>query len=416
MINQTRSETIPIEKLVSLSTEIYHEGDSFPSVTLKKVPWLKKLLNERQLKKMINKLFKELDPYLPELKAQSEELTDLSSPVIAEVKQRLLTFMYEIDEKKLLFDEPFLSFFISEGYMDVAEEFILRAKKEDQQLDDSEIFQAMRNSWIMNSLQLYWGIPLQLTTPMYAYSMLYPYTDNLLDDPDVTAETKRLFNLKLAEALTGKTIPSSTPSETRVFELVKQILTDFPVETFPGVTESIQLIHDAQIKSMKQTSELKLTEEQILQISLFKGGTSVLADAYLIKGTLDEEEMVFAFHYGAFLQLLDDLQDKETDKRENNQTLFSTDQTPEVLEKSIRKLLSYIFTVNKKQKTDDPVKLRMKAIISRCTLMMVMESVGKNPGAVPPSLYKELESYSTIRLKTYKTLQKQIETIMKDIM
>jgi hypothetical protein len=51
----------------------------------------------------------------------------------------------------------------------------------------------------------------------------------------------------------------------------------------------------------------KGTVDKILPISFFKGGTSVLADAFLVKGNLNIKEMHFAFAYGSFLQLLDDL-------------------------------------------------------------------------------------------------------------
>lgn len=409
MIRQTQSLTIPADKLLSLSIEGYNTEVSFLSDTLKKIPLWRKLLNERQLKKLIDRLLIELQPYLPELNARKDSLTDTYSPALLEAKEILLEFIREIDERKLIFDQPFLSFFVRQGYMDVAEKFFLKAKKEDGQLADSEIFQAMRNIWIMNSLQLLWGVPLTLTPPMYAYSMLYPYTDNLLDDPDVQSDIKINFNKRLAKALTGEKVISTSSAETRIFELVDQILSEFPVDAYPGVTESIQLIHEAQIESMRQTAETVLTEEELLEISLLKGGTSVLADAYLIKGALDEDESVFAFHYGAFLQLLDDLQDKESDKNEHNQTLFTAEQSPSSMDQVLRKLVSYIFHVNSEDQSDDQIKIRMKEIISRCTLIMVMESVGRNPYAVTPSFYKELESYSKIRLKTYRTLQQMFE-------
>lgn len=412
MIRQTRSLSISVDKLLSLAIEGFNREVTFPSDTLKTIPFWRKVLNERRLKKLINRLFEDLEPHLPELKARADDLTDTSSPAILEAKEILLKFMQEIDDQKLIFDQPFLSFFVDQGYMDVAEAFLLKAKEDDDQLTNPEIFQAMRNIWIMNSLQLYWGVPLKMTTPMYAYSMLYPYTDNLLDDPDILPDVKTDFNNKLSKALTGKTVVSNSPTETRVFELVDQILNAFPVSTHPGVTESIQLIHEAQIESLKQTDDIPLTEEELLKISLFKGGTSVLADAFLVKGDLNGKEMGYAFHYGAYLQLLDDLQDKETDEREHNQTLFTVSDSSISTDQTIKKLASYIFRVNGEHLSDNQIKKRMKEIISKCTLLMIMEAVGENPELVTPALYKELESYSKLRLKTYKTLQKMFEEFL----
>ena len=39
----------------------------------------------------------------------------------------------------------------------------------------------MRNVWIGNNLQMLLGVPVCLTQGLFAYSMLYPVTDNVLD-------------------------------------------------------------------------------------------------------------------------------------------------------------------------------------------------------------------------------------------
>jgi len=54
-----------------------------------------------------------------------------------------------------------------------------------------------------------------------------------------------------------------------------------------------------------------------------KGGTSVLADGYLVNGEMTEEEALFAFGLGVALQLVDDLQDTSRDMAVNQHTLFT---------------------------------------------------------------------------------------------
>lgn len=74
-----------------------------------------------------------------------------------------------------------------------------------------------------------------------------------------------------------------------------------------------------------------------------KGGTSVIADGYLVHGVMTEEEALFAFGFGVVcdflptifcyltllfmfnkcLQLVDDLQDTLKDTEVNHQTLFT---------------------------------------------------------------------------------------------
>lgn len=54
-----------------------------------------------------------------------------------------------------------------------------------------------------------------------------------------------------------------------------------------------------------------------------KGGTSVLADGYLVNGDMTEEDALFAFGLGVALQLVDDLQDTSRDIAVNQHTLFT---------------------------------------------------------------------------------------------
>ncbi len=61
----------------------------------------------------------------------------------------------------------------------------------------------------------------------------------------------------------------------------------------------------------------------ILRMSLAKGGTSVLADACLVRGSMTDEESLVAFEWGALLQLGDDLQDVRDDLRSGSCTLFT---------------------------------------------------------------------------------------------
>ncbi|GAB2481079.1 hypothetical protein GCM10008929_03290 [Alkalibacterium psychrotolerans] len=412
MPEHTQAKTIPIDTLQNRISHAFHSASPFPSDKMKKVSLVKKLWNEHRLKRLVNKALDELDPLLPIIEEHIESGTETLSPELEEVKVLMVRLLHKLDKQKLLFDEPFLTFFIEKGYMTVAEEFVQRVRKEDGQLSNEEIFQALRNVWIMNSLQIFWELPLKLNTPMTAYSLLYPYTDNFLDDAAIDSDAKRAFNERLSRSLAGEHVSSESPSERRIFSLVESILDIYPIQTHPEVTESIQLIHQAQIDSMRQCLPADLAREDVLAISLFKGGTSVLADAYLVKGSLTEKEMVFAYNYGAFLQLLDDLQDVKSDQEEGNQTLFSVKQSKEDRVELIRQLISLITVINSPEENDTPVQIKMKKVIANCTMLMVMETIGKNPDLVTSSFYKELEAASKVRLKTYTALESKIKKTM----
>ena len=67
----------------------------------------------------------------------------------------------------------------------------------------------------------------------------------------------------------------------------------------------------------------RLGHEQLLKLSIAKGGTSVLAHGYLIMNQITRDQAEFLFGFGVFLQLLDDLQDLRRDLRAKHETLFS---------------------------------------------------------------------------------------------
>jgi hypothetical protein len=164
---------------------------------------------------------------------------------------------------------------------------------------------------------------------------------------------------------------------------------------------------------MRQDQMKAMNPSEIVPISIFKGGASVLADVFLVKGELDEEEMSFAFGYGAFLQLLDDLQDSGADRLEGHQTLFSIGDKNSNLDGRLSKLISFIFKVNEPAADDDATKMLMKDVIRTCTLMMVMEVIGREPGSVSRGFYRELESYSKVRLTFFTEYEKQMRTLIE---
>lgn len=197
-------------------------------------------------------------------------------------------------------------------------------------LERDELFQALRNVWILNGLQVLLGRPVATTPSVFAYSMLYPLTDNFLDDPEVPAGVKAGFNRRLGRRLAGE-LPAGDGAAARdrreeaVFELVGAIEGEFPRARHPRVFASLRAIHRAQVASLRQQRGPGSGEDPVdlLGLSCEKGGTSVLADGFLVAGELSPEEADFLFGYGVALQFLDDLQDASEDRADGHRTLFS---------------------------------------------------------------------------------------------
>lgn len=404
--------TIPIKILLNHAINEYQDSDKFQH-KIKKISLIKKIWNEREINKLSEKLINDLDPYRIKLQEGLNDTFDLSSPEFEEVKSIVTEFLLKADKIKLLFDRPFIKFFIEQGYLGVAEEFITTARNEAPQLKDEEILQALRNVWIMNSLQIYWGLPVEMTPSVYAYSMLYPYTDNFLDNPENSWKEKIKINKRLDRVLNGEKLFPENFIEEKIFSLINQIESQYSRDTYPEVYESLRLIQEAQTESMRQDGDEILTYDTILPISFFKGGTSVLADAFLVKGNLTMNEMHFAYTYGTFLQLLDDLQDAKVDKKDNHQTLFNINRNNELIDNEVKRLILYIFKANSANESDTKTMTLMKEVISSCTLIMIMDAVGRNSENVSSELYKELESYSKVRLMYYKEFEDKIRDLLK---
>jgi hypothetical protein len=198
------------------------------------------------------------------------------------------------------------------------------ARRFDESLSMPDIIQACRNAWTACGLQPLFGAQIKLTPSILGYSLLYPYTDNFLDRPDITAEAKRRFSERFRERLRGERISAQNSHEVALWALVDLIEGQYPREGHGQVFDCLLAIHRAQEDSVGQLTGGDLhANADILRVSCAKGGSSVLADACLANGWLSELESRFSFEWGVLLQLGDDLQDVREDLQRGSATLFS---------------------------------------------------------------------------------------------
>jgi hypothetical protein len=222
------------------------------------------------------------------------------------------------------FNDAHLEAVQSSGLIETAIDFAQKARRYDTTISSDDIFQAGRNALTMNLLQLLMGLPVQVTPSIFAYCMLYPYTDNYLDDPSIPSETKRAFNQRFHRRLLGEAVPPANGYEQRISDLVGMIENQYERSRYAAVYQSLIDIHIAQAKSLAlHRPAASPYDVDVLGISFEKGGTSVLADVYLVAGTPTTQQLEFAYVYGAFTQLMDDLEDVKRDADDGIMTVFS---------------------------------------------------------------------------------------------
>jgi hypothetical protein len=168
------------------------------------------------------------------------------------------------------------------------------------------------------------GLPVQVTPAAFAYSLLYPYSDNYLDDAGIPAEAKAAFNDRFRRRLAGENPAPDNSREQIIFDLVSMIEGQFARTHYPQVFESLLAIHAAQGRSLSLQRRVELAEDiDVVGISVEKGGASVLADGFLVAGSLTPAQQEFIFGYGVLAQLMDDLEDVHPDRRAGRLSVFS---------------------------------------------------------------------------------------------
>ena len=222
---------------------------------------------------------------------------------------------------------------LTAGFLPMGTGLARWARGFDPTLSMADTIQACRNAWTCGGMQALLGQPMELTPSTVAYSLLYPYSDNYLDQPGLGTEDKLEFSQRFRLRLAGKQVFAENPREAAIWALVQLIEEQYPRADYPQVFQSLLDIHGAQEDSIRQLNARagllptgmipSIEPAEVSRITCAKGGTSVLADAYLAQPWLTQEEVGFAFDWGVLLQLGDDLQDVHEDLERGSVTLFT---------------------------------------------------------------------------------------------
>ena len=282
----------------------------------------------------------------------------------------------------------------------------------DMKLD--KMLQALRNAWIMNLLQVLFKIKVEYTPSVFAYSMLYPYTDNYLDSTEVSFEDKKQISKIFRSRLQGEQLEPNNAYEEALFNLVGMIESQYSREPHSELYESLLCIHDAQYKSLTQDKEISSPyEKDVLGISTEKGGTSVLADAYLVNGQLSDAQVDFAFAYGVLLQLCDDLQDAKEDLSNGQMTIFSVTLKKWPLDNITNALLDFSnkIMVDSYANLDLAESDKMNSFLKKNLTLLIFEAISQNYVFYSKDYIKAIEKYVPFRMaytrKLYKKLKKK---------
>jgi hypothetical protein len=292
----------------------------------------------------------------------------------------------------------------NETFVLLTEDFVRRARGFDPAIPDDSMLQALRNIWVFSSLQRLAGKDLRLTPSAFAYSLLYPYTDNVLDNSRLSPDAKSQFAERVGLRLKGNTSPAGDVNEERIFSLVGMIEDEYPRDAHPVVHQSLEAIHRAQQKST--TQQWGIGANCLLPLTLEKGGTSVLADAFLAGVVSDDNWVGVSFSYGCILQLIDDLQDADVDYQHQSETLFSARPSTSELQALTARLLGFLYSTLAGWKSlCSPEQERLKGFMRESCQVLILEAVARRRAFYPAAFLDRLERHAPTRMSFLASLR-----------
>lgn len=374
--------------------------DTFPS-DLDTYDDEKRKIGDKKLTNCTNGILKLVRDYSPSNSSEEDEKWGTA------LKNIVYTFGTEVAD----FTDSNMRMLLINGFCEPTYEFINNAREFDAGIKINDILQALRNVWIMNCFQKLMNIKPEITPSILAYSLLYPYTDNYLDADTISLPRKNNLNERFERRLAGEQLDAANKHESKLYKLVSMIEKQYDRNAFPKVYQCLLAIQAAQCRSL--TQQMGSTSEKsqgILDISMEKGGASVLADACLIRGSLSEGEAAFAFGFGILLQLVDDLQDAGTDRQRGQWTLFASDTSKAQSEADLNKLINFTghmlkeVTCFKSKDSVETIELIRKGI-----MLLIFVDVACNEEMFSREYISALEKHSPCTFKSIKAASRKVQ-------
>lgn len=309
-------------------------------------------------------------------------------------------------------EDRHLELLLGGGFSNIGTDLAKCARRFDPGVSTADILQASRNAWTACALQVLLGRPMQLTPSIFAYSMLYPYTDNYLDDPSVSRDAKLGFSVRFGRRLAGDAVTPANPLEAAIWRLVERIEEQYARARWPEVFSSLLAIHRAQnnsIRLLRRGPEAQPVD--VVQLSFDKGGASVLTDGYLAAGSLTPGEAQSVFCWGVFLQLADDLQDVRQDCQDGMLTVFSEIAGREPLDERTSRTLQFAEAVMRSMDRLPGRNCRaLRELIARSSRSLLIRAAGEAPDLYTRDYLTNLETHSPFRFSFLNDRRKRLES------
>lgn len=319
--------------------------------------------------------------------------------------------LLEAMDKDVMFQLGELPSDIRTQLLESVREFIRYTREFDRELDMDCLGQALRNYFVYFMLCLSSGERNWFHEGIWGYSLLYPYTDNLVDG-DKTAEEKMAFNSRLEQRLKGECVRPKDGLEEKVFSMLEAVEKVYSREHFKELYDFLLIIYDAQLGSLKQHGKAAKTEGELLRHSVYKGGASIYVDQCLIHGKLKQKEILFLTAFGFYLQLADDFQDIEEDKSNGHQTYMTLCADKGRLDEAVGRLLGFVAYIF--ENYWGGVTEMKKFMLDNCIQLITM-TVFQNQQYFTESFVEQISEWAVLPAAFCAGMQRENQSFQKEL-
>lgn len=387
-----------MDSIKGIKAEWEKQPEAFP-VFLEKHPEIFPAVGDMQ-KKENEALIEEFSARMQKKAEQRPEGKDGLKQWEQEMEQELKCFL---EKEKMLSLSEWINPVLFHEFEKETKYFIDRVRGFDADLNAGQIWQAMRNYFIYAMIVEMQGERQNAADPILAYSLLYPYTDNYIDDKTTKKEEKERYNRMIARKLKGEPVLAQSPLEEKTCRLLDMIGDAYEGEAKKKVIGTLMQLLEAQNYSIRQ-QKAGVSEDEILGISIWKGSTSVLADYLFATQDWREKEEGFYLRFGFLLQLVDDLQDMEEDKKEGSHTLMIKAAEQKRLEGQVNRLLWFIWDT---VRAFEPRNPGLKGFVLKNCVEITLLSAAMNAQHFLKEYIKALEPYLPLSVEFIKKMKKQ---------
>lgn len=307
-------------------------------------------------------------------------------------KQNILTMLSDVlYHESIINIHNFMNQQQTDGFQEELKDFLRHVRKFAPELTFDGIGQAIRNYIVYAMFNEIHEVKQKFNKACFGYSMLYPYTDNYIDNKNISEEEKKEYNQIIRNKIEGKIVHPKTLHQRKTCELLQAIEDEYPRDIDSNIYTLLLMILEAQENSLQQQNNSKtLTAEERLDISIYKGCTSVIIDRYFVKKEMTEEDLYYYLAFGLYLQLADDLQDIKEDSLHGNQTIFTVDLHCEQEERKVNKIFNFVHHITESY----PIKnKKFKTFVLANSYQLIYSSVARSKEFFSKDYLYNLEKY-----------------------